>query len=166
MSDADLLLPLYLPCRVTPLDAASNHRQWDAHNLALLQGLTLLGELNLPEAPLDPQLTRLEGKLDLAVLLLGEVLRVRGEVPPAQHLSLNLHTVQLAAQPELQPEQPVLIELYLAPTLPLPVKLSGKLQQQDASQMRIALDTLPDEVDDRLGQALFRFHRAQLRQRS
>lgn len=165
MSNDDLQLPLYLPCRITPLDVASNRRQWDAHNLALLQGLSLLGEMNLPDTAPDPQLTRLEGKLDLAVLLLGEVLRARDEVPPPQHLSLSLHTLQLAPQPDLLTGQALLVELYLAPTLPLPVKLTGTLQQQDDARMGIELDTLPDEVDDRLGQALFRFHRAQLRQR-
>lgn len=164
-STPSLLIQFRRPWRLTPLTSPDGAEIRDRHNLLILRGLALLAEAgqDAEEAPAWQQ--RLEGKLDLALLMLADVLAERQSMPAAKPLSLNTEQVHLPDEPPHPAGENMLLSVYLDPGLPLPVNLTATTVGAGTEGCTLRLAPLSDELDHWLGVTLFRFHREQLRRR-
>lgn len=150
---------------------------WRHANLALLRGLATMESFVPPEseAPADAAtakaLERVEAKLDLALGLLARLLAERGELPPALPVTLGTSRVswRVAGLAELAPGSELLLQLYLSPRLPEPLRLwarVGQVQPGGAETLYEAELLERDvEFDEWLTRTLFRYHRRALQSR-
>ena len=143
----------------------------EALNLGNEQTLRLLAAVEefYPEAGEDHspnhELARLETKLNLVLELLSELLASQHPQPPGRQVRLNAHAVswQLLGEAAPDPGQRLLVEAYLSPEVPRPLRLLGRVLDDtgEASPALVtaALEPPSEQVIDLLEKFIFRHHR-------
>ncbi|WP_018150493.1 PilZ domain-containing protein [Leeia oryzae] len=163
MTTSIFSIPFERPLRITPASEANPPYTASWYNLLLLRGIAQLHEADNEPGHENQQLTRLEGKLDVALLLLAEVVGQHHPLPPMARFSLGTTSLTLNTDTAYTAGETCLLDIYLEERLPLALKLSATVESSVPGECRFAIAELPDEVDHWLGQILFRHHREQLR---
>lgn len=133
-----------------------------ADNLAILNYLEARDEAGSApagrEADSNSDLARLEHKLDLALNMLGLLLKQQqAPVPPRR---VRLSTAELGWQGRLPLETgtPLWLEVFLEPAS-RPLCLAGELRKNEEDQIRIRLQLQEPAVRDAFEKWIFRQHR-------
>lgn len=143
-----------------------------ADNEALLHSLLLMDESH-PETPDGDEkeehaaLHRLEGKLDLLIQMMGELLCSRADLPADKHLSLSATQIRIAAEdvqdPELPPEQGgVSLRLFISPKFPRPLVLLAQYTGRQEGRLHFTLQPTDARVQELWEKLVFRQHRRQI----
>lgn len=150
---------------------------WRQSNLDLLRGLATLEALvpaeNEHEAsPVAAKaLERVEAKLDIMLGMLARLVTEKTELPPILPVELGASSLAWHApdRSALELGQEILIQLFLSPRLPEPLKLwvritSAQFEAEETGYTAELLDT-DTELDEWLTRTLFRYHRRALQAR-
>ncbi|MDP2828639.1 MAG: PilZ domain-containing protein [Sulfuricellaceae bacterium] len=160
-----------LPLSWTPMDVITEEQvsQWMHAALAVLRALAVL-ETQVSEQ--DKDLTslsgkateRLEAKLDLSLVLLMQLTRQSGTLPPCHQITLRADSVEWATGPLPEPGQNILLTLYLNAGLPIALTLPAKAARgsDSSAAVRAIFSSLDEDVDEWLSRTLFRYHRRQI----
>jgi len=117
-------------------------------------------------AGVDFTAARLEAKMDLVLQWVGKLLLAQHPLPPATDIILGSQNISWACPINLKAEQFGVITLYLAPNLPMPLKLPVQIITCSSGQARAKLLHLSPDAQDALDRTLFRHHRRALQARS
>lgn len=162
----DLTLPL--AWHEYPAFPPQTVREWMRANLALLTALASLESVHRDgdgEARSDPTLARVEAKIDLALVLLGEWLRRQQPLPPETRVGLSGGEIEWAGPP-LAAGARGRVDLYLSSGLPWPLRLPVEVSGTEDGRVRARLLHLSPDVQDWLDRTLFRYHRRSLTPRA
>lgn len=147
----------------------------NARNETVLRALAMLEEHD-PSQSDDAEraeLRRLEGKLDLALELLADLVRGRNDAVAARRVRFNARGLCWDCEEAPRVGALLAIDCYLLPPWPLPLELHGRVTGVDQYAERAyracaRLEGQTGGVNDWLGKLVFRRHRrsiAQQRQR-
>lgn len=139
-------------------------------NEQVLRHLASVEEFRPEGADDDPptvqELHRLEGKIDLVIDLLGEVLLQQRALPPRMPVRLCAERLEWECSLEAAPRpgEPVAVDVFLNPRYPRPLVLHGTVQAAEPvaeGRIRVCLphEGLGEAVRGALEKALFRRHR-------
>ncbi len=166
-SSPQLYIERDLPLIWHRFDALSGPACNTADNLAILQYLEARHEVGIPGAlesrSENPDLARLEHKLDLVLRLLGLLLEQQQTPVPARRLRLCADEVSWKGTLPLRPGELLWLELYLEPQS-RPLCLQGELLAvaPDLTRIRLVLeDSLFRETFEKW---IFRQHRRAIAQ--
>jgi len=162
----ELALPLSFIAResFSPQEVA----EWMRGNVALLKALAAFEcptRETEAEAGVDPILARLEAKIDLALILLGELARRQQPLPEPVAVTLTSATVSWAGKAPI-PKSTGVLSLYLAPALPWPLRLPVEIIAAGEGRVEARLLHLDEDTQTWLDRTLFRHHRRRLAARS
>ncbi|MCB6182222.1 PilZ domain-containing protein [Leeia sp. TBRC 13508] len=159
MQNNDLFIPLRCSYVVS---APTLKTLQSSNNLQLLKAFAQLSnEIKDHYESNKDEETRIEGKLDLILLLLGQISLQQSPLPIAENIRLGRSGIWIPApQPT---EGTCQISLFLAPSIPLPITFQGQFGQHEQGTQFIQFAPLTDDEDHWLGQLLFKEHRKQLR---
>lgn len=160
MSEIGLRVPLTLPL-------AWERRKFSAQELEGLWGeaLLVLRVINLIEAPaaregeVDTPMARVEAKLDLALNLLALGFHDQHPRPQPRPVTLWAEGCSLGTAQDVQPGEAMVIALYLATTLALPLKLAASVVATHDGETELHWLAMPEAVQTGWEQWLFRQHR-------
>lgn len=150
---------------------------WRQSNLALLRGLATIESFVPPESEADSNvasvkaLERVEAKLDLTLSLLARLLAEQTELPPALPVTLGASRLAWRApgRSTVAVGAGLLLQLYLSPRLPEPLRLWTRLSgmQAEGEQTHYTAELLQSdaEFEEWLTRTLFRYHRRALQAR-
>jgi hypothetical protein len=102
---------------------------------------------------------RLEAKLDLSLYLLAQALSGGRRPPPPSALTLMADGVRFRAATPPPMEANLLLHLYSAAGLPVPVQLPARVVEVDANQVQVRWLSIPEPAREAWEQWLFRQHR-------
>lgn len=142
------------------------------HNETVLRTVLSLeevgGEHSDESAGSAQELVRLEAKINLMLNLVGQLLASQSAIPPKASVCLGAQSLEWSGAKVPGPGQWVLVEIYLHPSYPLPLRLiglaeapSGNLNSPAAA---ITFSGLSDAVQDALEKLIFRHHRRAIAQ--
>jgi hypothetical protein len=175
---AGISLEAVLPLAWTAEPQASNAtRDLRRHgNLALLRGLAVIEsatgerEHDLPEG-VQKSLEHLESKLDLALLLLAELIHSRTALPPECRVTLYSDRIEWDAgdMPAPAVGEAILVSVYPSLRLPQPLQLpavvTGVVSGPGSTRVFARIEALDAELGEWLTRTIFRYHRRALQAR-
>ncbi len=161
-------LPLVWTPGALPQDAALARLNADNHQL--LGAEASLDEVRVHEALKDEspallhELQRLEFKLNVLLRLTAELARRTVAGPPPRRIRLSAVGLELPGENSLSAGSTGMLDLYINPTLPQPLKLPaivvGNRDRADAEPAaRMQFSGLSDQVVDLIEKLIFRRHR-------
>jgi hypothetical protein len=143
--------------------------QLNTRNEELLSILLTLDEAHAETEERDEKgesagLLRLEGKLDLLLTLLGELLLSQTTLPPSHIVSLTSTQLQLHTALESKVKLPhegsiVKLHLFISPRLPRPIELLGTVVSHKETSILFSLISMEVRFQDLLAKFIFRQHR-------
>jgi hypothetical protein len=143
--------------------------QLNTRNEELLSILLTLDEAHTEAEERDEKgesagLLRLEGKLDLLLGMLGELLLSNTTLPPIHAVSLTSTQLQVQIEPKKKVKQPregsnVKIHLFISPRLPRPIELLGSVVSREEATILFSLVSMEERFRDLLAKFIFRQHR-------
>lgn len=156
---------LHVAC--VPLPAAMGDSQLAAMregNLSVLQTLAVFGERHgAPpdeESPVAQELLRLDGKINVLMAMLDQLLRRETELPPRLPVSFNAVGAVLPTAAWPAGEMHALLRLHFDGCLALPLQLPvRRVQERDANHILVAFESMDDVTCDALERLVFRHHR-------
>ena len=168
--DQGLTLRTELPVIFTP-DHASGSLGSSGdrlYNLRILQAYDVLEdhahiERSEAETPLAGDIRRLDTKISLLLQLFGELLRERKQPPPSRSLSLYRQGIDLTSDETVAPGTRGLIEIFVHPSIPLPVRWRATAgEQQEGGLQRFEFEPLGELESDQWERLIFLAHRQQV----
>ena len=116
------------------------------------------------EDPLLARIASLEGKINLLVDLVGELMRRGTQLPPEAAVRFNGHGVCWSEEREAPAVGDwVAIDLYLSRALPRPLRMLGEVADVESSatgrEVSVALAGVGESVVDAIHKFIFRHHR-------
>lgn len=137
--------------------------EWMHGNLVCLQALATLetaGHEGEREATgHDSPAARLEAKVDLALYLLGELIKGSRPLPTAVDVVLHAQSVEWSSATPPAPQTRGIVTLYLSPKLPWPLILPSQIVGVEGQHVRAHLLHMSEEAQEWLDRTLFRHHR-------
>lgn len=149
--------------------AAAELAEWMHGNVVLLQAMATFDTLakdGESEHRAEHHLAHVEAKLDLALTLIGELLRRQMQLPPAVPVMLTAGSVSWRASPPPTPHARGVVALYLSPRLPWPLMLPAEVGESRDGETHARIVHLSEEAQDWLDRTLFRHHRRALHARA
>jgi len=157
-----------LTCKV--LKALPDERQQQLlndHNDSVLRTVLSLEEISADHAGegagTGQEYARLDAKLNLLLDLVGQMLAAQSKIPAKATLRLGAETVEWLGDGLPKPDQFVLLELYLHPSYPRPLRLLGKVLSGTGrlgeSAVVMRYDGTSESVQEALEKLIFRHHR-------
>ncbi len=142
--------------------AGAELADWMRGNVVLLQAMATfdtLANYGEREHRTDHHLAHVEAKLDLALTLIGELLRRQTQLPPALPVVLTATSLAWRSPQTPAPHAKGVVTLYLSPHLPWPLMLPVEVSASHDGETRARIVHLSEEAQDWLDRTLFRHHR-------
>ena len=164
-----------LRLRVDPLDGLPSSLTLDhlnADNAHFLRGLAAMEEHAEPMEEgegLQPELARIDMKLNLLMDLVGDLLSRQAGLPEPSPVRFNAHGLAWTNGQAYPPGTLLALDLYLHSSLPRPLHLFGEVvpPATTTDACMIAFVGLPEGLRDLIEKHVFRAHRRQVaRQRA
>lgn len=156
---------------VDGLPAPSVLARVNGRNEVVLRTLSLVEEHDETQAENAEraELHRLEAKLNLALELLAELVMQRASPLPPRQLRFNSRGLCWLADDALQPDALLLVECYVLPACPVPLKLYARVRSVEPADGRhrvcASLEGLSESAAIWLDKLVFRRHRRAIAQR-
>jgi len=157
-----------LPLSWTPLSAPPEGLEIERlaeSNLRLLASVALLAEhspsKDEPTAA-DLELQRIHHKLNLLLELLGSFLLQQLPRPPAVSLRLSWRGLAWAGGGDAEVGSAGMIEIYLSPVLPQPLRLPAHIVACNAGETVAEFDPMPEFCQAALERHVFQQHRREV----
>jgi hypothetical protein len=159
----------HLPLEWTAQDSfdPAEIADWMHGNTRVLQALASLETLAREgegESRIDPELARLEAKVDLALALVAELVRSSRPFPPTTWVSLGSEGLEWAATGIATGSRGV-VSVYLSPRLPWPLRLPVEVTAVHPGRVTARLLHLNEETQHWLDRTVFRHHRRTVQSR-
>lgn len=151
--------------------SAPNKAAWVANNLRVFQACDVLDErAPADRGEVDPvvalELRRLDLKMTLMLELMGELLTATtGSGPQRVDIELDFRGVKWSpADQSLKVGQRGILDLYIHPNIPRPLKFSGIVSaiETETQSARFDFDPLVEVEGDQLERLIFRHHRRKI----
>ncbi len=156
--------------RVEALPEPSALQRQNRRNESVLRSLTMLEEHDESQAEdaERAELHRLEGKLNLALELLAELVRERSQSSPSVFMRFSAEGLCWHSAEALEPGTLLLTEWFVLPAWPVALKLHARIEsrqpQQQGYLLCARLEGQSDSAKDWLEKLVFRRHRRAIAQ--
>ncbi len=142
------------------------------HNETVLRTVLSLEEIGTEHSEegsgSSQELTRIEAKLNLTLNLVGQLLSAQSTIPPKVTATLSADSLEWSGGKLPSEGQALLLEIYLHPSYPRPLRLVGMTSkgsaQEGAATCRVVFEGLSEAVQDVLEKLIFRHHRRAIAQ--
>ncbi|GAB4356777.1 MAG: hypothetical protein Kow006_24100 [Gammaproteobacteria bacterium] len=137
------------------------------HNETVLRTVLSLEEVGSEHseegAGSNQELVRIEAKINLVLNLVGQLLAAQSTIPAKVPVVLSADALEWSGARLPAAEQPVLLELYLHPSYPRPLRLVGISRPagtaSDRPNCRVEFRGLGEPAQEVLEKLIFRHHR-------
>ncbi len=146
----------------------------DRENVEALQTILLL-EYGIVEnaehenRPTNPELQRLEKKIDLLVRLLSRLLMLQQTMPAPVEVILGSQTIAWPMTQVMVPGSFLRLSIHLSSLYPLPLRLDAvvldSVEREQGLWLRAAYQGMSDNLRNELTRLIFLFHRRQIAHR-
>lgn len=142
------------------------------HNDTVLRTVLALEEVGSEHAEEGSgsvqDMVRIEAKVNLVLNLVGQLLAAQSAIPPKASVCLGAEFLEWSAPSVPEPGQWVLLELYLHPSYPRPLRMVGQIQEPtgrvSAPAAALTFAGMSEPVRDALEKLIFRHHRRAIAQ--
>lgn len=136
------------------------------HNQLVLSLLDTVEEsaTRSPEHETSPEWLRVETKLNVIMLLLGQLLQARQPLPPAVDIRFTSDTLAWKTDQPLPPGSLLAVSVYPESSLPMPVEFLARIVAFEAPWLEVDMHGLSEEQQAMWSRWIFRQHRRQIAQ--
>lgn len=141
------------------------------HNETVLRTVLSLEEIGSEHSEegggSNQELVRIEAKVNLVLNLVGQLLATQSTIPAKVAAVLSATSLEWSGGKLPADGQPLLLEIYLHPSYPRPLRLVGTTQSgsdPEGMTCRVTFQGLSEPVQDVLEKLIFRHHRRAIAQ--